>query len=358
MSPELAARIKAEPEPVAPALLEQARSLYADLRVDAELEPDRRTWLSAQLAGIVTAIEQLAGEQRSYTELVQRCHGVRTALAPEEQFAAAHRRLDDALPGHGDVRERYRAWALTQRVQGQLLLPGLTRLADELGRRTRERFDLPGGDGVTFELVTGKRWAGNAAFLGGGHTRIGINRDLPIASFRLVELVVHEAFPGHHTEAVCKERLGRPELDIFVYPTPQALIAEGIAMLAEALLGEETEAVGAECLRPLGIPYDTEVAAVVRQAQLALLPVPANLALLFGEHRISGAQAREYARRWLLEDDAYVERVVHSVETRPWPAYEACYPEGLALCRRFTDGDPARFRRLLCEQLTPASMLE
>lgn len=210
VSPELAARIEAEPEPVALALLEQASSLYAGVGDDAELEPDRRTWLSAQLAGIVTAIEQLAGETRSYFQLVQRCHGVRTALAPEEQFAAAHRRLDDALPGHGDVPERYQAWALTQRVPEQLLLPGLIRLADELGRRTRERFDLPGGDGVTFEIVTGKRWAGNAAFLGGGHTRIGINRDLPIASFRLVELVVHEAFPGHHTEAVCKERLGGP----------------------------------------------------------------------------------------------------------------------------------------------------
>jgi hypothetical protein len=30
-----------------------------------------------------------------------------------------------------------------------------------------------------------------------------------------------------------------------------------------------------------------------------------------------------------------------------------CYVEGLPLCRQFVDGDPARFERLITEQLTP-----
>jgi hypothetical protein len=30
-----------------------------------------------------------------------------------------------------------------------------------------------------------------------------------------------------------------------------------------------------------------------------------------------------------------------------------CYVEGLPLCRSFVGGDPARFERLITEQLTP-----
>ena len=39
-----------------------------------------------------------------------------------------------------------------------------------------------------------------------------------------------------------------------------------------------------------------------------------------------------------------------------WRAYIYCYVEGLPLCRRFVAGDPARFERLLSEQLIPADL--
>ena len=39
-----------------------------------------------------------------------------------------------------------------------------------------------------------------------------------------------------------------------------------------------------------------------------------------------------------------------------WRAYVFCYSEGVALCRRFVGGDPARFARLIDEQLLPADL--
>ena len=39
-----------------------------------------------------------------------------------------------------------------------------------------------------------------------------------------------------------------------------------------------------------------------------------------------------------------------------WRAYVSCYTAGYELCRRFVDGDPARFRTLLTEQLTTADL--
>ncbi len=59
----------------------------------------------------------------------------------------------------------------------------------------------------------------------------------------------------------------------------------------------------------------------------------------------------------MLEDDEHVAKVLKSLTSRRWRPYESCYPEGLVLCRRFIDGDPIRFRRLLQEQLTTVDLL-
>src|SRR5207244_8840585 len=113
------------------------------------------------------------------------------------------------------------------------------------------------------------------------------------------------------------------------YPTPQPLVSEGTAMVAlEALLGDEdAEEVAAGCLRPLGIPYDVETAAVVRAAKEALVPLQQNIELL----GLSREEAWAYARRWLLEPDELVDKSIESLFGQPWRPYTSCYPEGLRL---------------------------
>ena len=49
---------------------------------------------------------KLGGETIAYEDEVEQCYGVRPREVPEEELAAAHRRLDDALPGSGPLRER------------------------------------------------------------------------------------------------------------------------------------------------------------------------------------------------------------------------------------------------------------
>jgi hypothetical protein len=127
-------------------------------------------------------------------------------------------------------------------------------------------------------------------------------------------------------------------------------------MLAhEILLGDEAEQVGAEILGSLGIAYDAETAAAVRATQEALTSVGPNLVQMLAEGRIARDEARPYARRWLLGPELLVDRSVALLDW-PWPAYALCYPAGLALARRFVNGDPVRFRRLLDEQLTPQDL--
>lgn len=234
--------------------------------------------------------------------------------ADESQFEQAHELIVRELPGRGSPRKRFAAWMASQQVQGEPLIAGLEALAGELRHRTHERWSLPDDDAITLEIARGQPWAGYAQYRGGLRSLIQINDELPIAAWRMVELVAHEAYPGHHTEHVCKDVAlvrgqNRTELSVWVYPTPQALIAEGIAMLApEILLGEEIEEVSARCLRPLGIAYDTAGSAAVRQAKELLLAVRANLTLMLDEGQIDQAGMRAYAQRWLLEDAGYIDR--------------------------------------------------
>jgi hypothetical protein len=59
----------------------------------------------------------------------------------------------------------------------------------------------------------------------------------------------------------------------------------------------------------------------------------------------------EVARWGLLSPDRAA-KAVEFLMHPTWRAYLTCYVEGLPLCRAFVGGDPARFERLLSEQLT------
>jgi hypothetical protein len=77
-----------------------------------------------------------------------------------------------------------------------------------------------------------------------------------------------------------------------------------------------------------------------------------TVALLY-ERGASVDEAREYARKWSLQPEERVEKMLGSVHERAFPGYVHCYPEGLRLCAAFVGGDPKRFKRLLVEQLVP-----
>jgi hypothetical protein len=353
-------------------LAAEARALLAAIDAGAALDPGsagpghedgaapgRRHWLRAQVVGLLTTARKLAGEPIGYADEVESCYGVRPTRVDEEVLVAAHRRLDEVLPGSGPLAERLVAWRESHAVPVDRLGPAIDSLAEDLRHRTRDLFGLPEGERVEFELVTDQPWSGFNYYLGDLRSRVAVNTDLPVLSTGLAHLVAHEAYPGHHTEHTRKEvglvrRRHWWEESIFLVGTPQCLLAEGLADLGlEVVMGRRPEADVAGHMRPLGIRYDAEVVAAVAQAGEALGAVRQNAAFRLHEDGADpGTVSAEVARWGLLSP----ERAAKSVEflTHPtWRAYLTCYVEGLPLCRRFVAGDPARFDRLLSEQLTP-----
>lgn len=378
----VAARVAAEP-PVAPsALVAAARRLLADLDAGLPLDGDgrgdpafapvedagakdggagfrRRHYLRAQVLGLLTTAEVLAGARLGYAEEVERCYGVRPRRVPEEEVLAAHRRLEEVVPGSGPLRERLVAWREAHAVPTDRLEAAIASLAEELRARTARLFGLPDGERVDVELVTGKPWSGFNYYLGGLRSKVAVNVDLPVLSTSLPHLVAHEAYPGHHTEHSTKEvrlvrRRGWWEESLFLVGTPQCLVSEGLADLGlEVVMGPRPELAVAPLFAELGLPYDAEVVEVVADAGEVLSSVRATAAFRLHEDGADPATVAEELGRLALLSPERAEKAVEFLLDPVWRTYVTCYVEGLLLCRRFVGGDPSRFGRLLSEQLAP-----
>jgi hypothetical protein len=363
--PQLREAVEAGPAPDPRKLVTEAGQLIADLDAGAgapALDPQRRRWLRAQAVGVHTTARKLAGEAITYADEVELCYGVRPAPTPDDELSAAHRRLDEVVPGSGPLAERYIAWRESHAILIDRLEPAIRSLADDFRERTDRLFGLPDGEHVEWELTTDKPWSGFNYYLGELRSRVAINTDLPVLSTSLGHLVAHEAYPGHHTEHTRKEvglvnRRQVLEETIFLVGTPQCLLAEGLADLGiEVVVGAEPEGVVAEHLRPLGIPYDVEVVAAVREASETLGAVRGNAAWLLHQEGRDVDAVVSYLERWSLLPRARASKAVEFLTDETWRSYISCYVEGLPLCRRFVGGDPARFERLLTEQLVPADL--
>ena len=350
---EIAERIEAE-EPRDPAaLVEDIGSLLGSVEDG---------WLGAQLVGLETVARKLAGEEILYEDEVERCYGVRPEWTPEESFEAAHRRLEEVLPGDGPLAERYQAWREGDALEGDALASVFDTVTEDFRSRTASLFELPQGESVEVEYVSDEPWTAFNYYQGGLRSRIAVNIDLPMTPDLIVGLVAHEAYPGHHTEHSWKEQLhvregGRLEESALMVGTPSSLIGEGIAELAdEILLGDEAERVTAAHVEGTGVRYDPDLSRAVRKANRPLARVAGNVALLIHTRGASQEEARQYSMRWGLTSPKRASQSVRFVTDPVWGSYVTTYTDGYVLCRDFVDGDPARFKRLLTEQLTPADL--
>jgi hypothetical protein len=352
--PELAERVDAEPLREPAALAEDAERLLDDT-------DDR--YLRAQVVGLGTVAQKLAGVEIPYSDEVERCYGVRPRRTPDSVFEAAHAELDAALPGEGPLAERYQAWREGDPVPRDDLAPVFGSIVADLRERTRELYGLPEGEEAELDYVTGEPWSAYNYYLGNLRSRVAVNLDVPMVANFVVELMAHEIYPGHHTEHAWKEQLfvregGRLEASILMIGAPESLVAEGIAELAAEMVVDDEDAFAAEHLARFGIDYDAESNAAIRRARAPLERVGGNTALLLYEDGVPEDEARTYLQRWGLMSDRRAAIAMSFVTDPIWRSYVTTYADGYAVCSAWVGGDRARYRRLLTEQLTPEDLTD
>ncbi|GAB3433022.1 hypothetical protein [Flindersiella endophytica] len=217
---ELASEIQAE-DPTDPrALAEEAGALLSEL-------PDG--WLRDQVAALRVFAGGLAGEQRSYTDEVEGCYGVRPEHTDELVFAQAHQRLDDLLPGNGSLAERFERWRETTIVPPERIERLTMAVIDEARQQTSTLVDLPEGEAIELEFVSGVSWSGYNTYLGDLRGRVAVNVGRPLPAMDLLVTALHETYPGHQAEWSCHEHhlirgRGLIEETIVLGPAPQSVL--------------------------------------------------------------------------------------------------------------------------------------
>ena len=350
---ELSRRVEAEE-------LREPAALAVDAQALAE-EAAADKWLAAQVQSLGATARKLGGERLGYAEEGRLVYGIEPRWHDEEPFRRATAILDEALPGQGDVRERYVRWFAETAVPAELVEQAVLDAAAELRRLTREAIGLPDGEEFDLELVTGERWLGYARYLGGLRTRIQVNTDLPLPASDLVPVTSHEIYGGHHTHRVWQETelvrgQGQLERTLDVLWSPEAVISEGVAMTGPALLVGDGQQLAAEVLGRLGFAYDAELGSRVAEARRLLLPIAANLAMLIHDRGASPEEARDYADTWSLQPADRVAKQIDSQLRSPSPPYQHTYWQGLELVEAHVSGDPKRFRALLTARLLPREL--
>ena len=359
--PELAQQVESEPRTAPEELAREATRLREE--VDGLEDRRRSRYLAAQLDGVAAVAERLAGEALSYKEEVRRCYGIEVEWVDDDQFAEGLDALDRLIPGGGPLRERYHAWQHAGELPNDALLRALDPVKDELRRRTQSQFGLPAGESADVELVANQPWLGFNYYLGGLKSRIAVNTDVPTRADFVPALVAHEIYPGHHTEHSWKEQLlvrGRDHLEesIFLIGTPQCLISEGIASHALDALGPEAEPACESVLAGLDHGYDVDLSRAVRRARRLLAAADDNAGIMLHERHIDPDTVKQYYRRWTVETDQRVDKKMEFLLHPVWRAYSSIYEAGERLVEAWTAGNPARFRRLLTEQLVPSDLTQ
>lgn len=346
--PELAAAVDAGP-PVEPRVLaDEAEALLAELDDG---------WLRDQVAGLRAYAGVLAGEERSYADEVEACYGVRPTHTDESVFQAAHAELETLLPGEGTLAERYERFRQAQRVPAGQVEQFAVAVLDVAREWTRRVVELPEGEGLDLKIVRDVPWLAFCSYQGGYRSQIEINVDLPMPAVQLLTIAAHEAYPGHHTEHCVKEKAlvrgrGLAEESIVLVPTPQSLIAEGIAKLAPSVLlsggaGDQLSAVA----RAAGVDFDLRHAVAVERAMEPCSWAEVNASLMLYEEGAGEDEIRAYMERWALMTPEVSAHLVRFMKDPTSRTYIICYPAGLALCGAWVGEDEARFRRLLTDQV-------
>ncbi len=346
----------------------------ADLERD-EIEQLRYLHLEGSYRSLIARIAMLAGERLSFDE---ESRALYDAVAPTRDAAHYHEildRLSAALPGDGDVLERYETFRNAFAIPRANLDAVLSAAIDACRERTREHIELPEGESFTVEYVTDKSWSGYNWYQGDFQSLIQINTDLPIYIDRILDLACHEGYPGHHVYNLLVERTlvrDRGWIEFAIYPlfSPRSLIAEGSANYGIDVAFPEAERIAfeRETLFPLA-GLDPEQAAGYYEVQklVSELSYAGNeAARRYLDGEIDAAAAADWLATYSLMSRPRAEQRVRFIDQ--YRSYVINYNLGEDLVRTFIESrggtaeEPERrwqeFADLLSSPRLPSQLLQ
>ena len=194
----------------------------------------RQKYLEKQLIAVQGRIELLGGKKFSFDEETLVLYDVVTPDYAVADFESVIQKLNELLPGEGELTERLSEFKKDFIIPGDKLEEVFKVAIAEARRRTLQYIDLPENENFVLEFVTDKPWGGYNWYKGNNFSLIQVNTDLPVYIDRAIDLASHEGYPGHHVyNSLLETNMYKKNnwVEFTVYPlySPQSLIAEGTA---------------------------------------------------------------------------------------------------------------------------------
>ncbi len=336
---QLRERIAQEPPFALKQLYEHAQAILSALE---HVASDRAQYLYAQTLALQTMIEKKLGRVFSFREEARLCLGIHHIDWQDESELRQHvETLERLLEGSGTLSERFVRWRKRFELSGQAIERFISVALHEAKARAHQLFPLPENH-VEVRLVRNKPWAGYHWYQGNFRSIYELNIDIPTTIWNVLHTTTHEAFCGHHTEAIVKEaelvnQLGYDEFSISLLGTPASLLAEGLAEVAEHLIiGDTMTSVSwLNAHHDLHHCFLSECDAQILCTLTALGHKPLiNAALLMHEQHASDDVVFSYLRRFLPSEDALLHRMMARLRDPDYRTYMLTYPIGKSLVMR------------------------
>lgn len=327
---------------------DHARDLLGEL--EALPPADRQRNLAGSVQALVTRVDLLGGTKLTFDEESTLLYGQVAPHRQESYYAGLISRLDDLLPGQGEIRTRYDSFAADFFVRKDNLASLIETAIAECRARTLANLELPDGESFRLEYVSDKPWAAQNWYKGGFQSLIDVNQDSQLRIDSILDLAAHEGYPGHHVCGCLYEQHlvrenGWQEFTLFALFSPVALMMEGIAMLGVELAfpGNEQVEFEREALYPLA-GLDPEPAQRYHDVQCIIgqLDHAGNDAARgYIDGNLSAEDAVEWLRTYALMPADRAQRRLRFIEE--YRSYVINYTVGLEVVRAHFDehGGPA-----------------
>lgn len=353
------------PRPVAE-LLEAARELHRRARRSAASA--RRRFLLGQLVAVEAYLRRRAGEALPLTEEVDCVYGADVALArvPLSHIVRWRRALAAVAPGRGPLAARLAAFRRRFTVPRERMAAVIDATIPILRERVARRLPLPRGERFRWEPVRHKPWEAYSFYQGGFRSVVQINVGVPRMLSRMLEILCHEVYPGHHTFITAIEdglvrRRGWREFTVGSLYSPFALVNEGMAKCSMDMILSRAEQVAlcrdvmAPAARLERLDFDRLAAYIqaVRHAD--------DLSTEAARRYLEGSLSAEEAEAFMAHHNADPARSAGTIRfARRFGAYALTYVMGQRLIERAVGRGRQRERRyfaLFGRPLTPAALL-
>lgn len=213
--------------------------------------PVRTRYLRQQLEALWLAARRLAGETMPFAAEAQAAFGDEVAatiggldseaVLARPEITTARAQLEHRLPGRAVLHQRYLTFRTRHAIAPERVRPALHAALAVCRARVRAELPLPDDEHVDLEAASGVGLAGLATYQGRYRSRATIDIGGALDLARLVWLVAHETYPGHHVQHVLAdsdlvENKAWTERQLHPSFGRHLLLAEGAAEAGAALL--------------------------------------------------------------------------------------------------------------------------